>query len=266
MNSSESAEQIVRMSLQGMEVAAKITGSGAKNIAVMLYTIMKDKKTYKGKTNLDNMLRSGSQLNVFSLKEQDLKKFTEESKRYGVLFSALIDKKHPNLDGMVDIMVRAEDAPKINRIVDRFKLASVDIATIKSEIEKDKIEEMLKDAKERGVEVKSFEERLADEIMSKPIQKDGNDLSNPNLAKTEKDPLSEPLSDHKNKEGVKPTRIKKSVREDLREAKVLSKKMNEERNTIVNDRESKDVSKENIRETKHTQPIPKKKKNKERGI
>ena len=29
----ESAEQIVRMSLEGFEVAAKITGAGAKNIA-----------------------------------------------------------------------------------------------------------------------------------------------------------------------------------------------------------------------------------------
>ena len=29
----EAAEQIVRMSLEGFEVAAKITGAGAKNIA-----------------------------------------------------------------------------------------------------------------------------------------------------------------------------------------------------------------------------------------
>ena len=35
----EAAEQIVRMSLEGFEVAAKITGSGAKNIAILLYTI-----------------------------------------------------------------------------------------------------------------------------------------------------------------------------------------------------------------------------------
>ena len=33
----EAAEQIVRMSLEGFEVAAKITGAGAKNIAILLY-------------------------------------------------------------------------------------------------------------------------------------------------------------------------------------------------------------------------------------
>ena len=33
----DAAEQIVRMSLEGFEVAAKLTGAGAKNIAVLLY-------------------------------------------------------------------------------------------------------------------------------------------------------------------------------------------------------------------------------------
>ena len=45
MNTSgDAAEQIVRMSLEGFEVAAKITGAGAKNIAVLLYAILKEEK------------------------------------------------------------------------------------------------------------------------------------------------------------------------------------------------------------------------------
>ena len=36
-NSGDAAEQIVRMSLEGAEVALKITGSAAKNIAAALY-------------------------------------------------------------------------------------------------------------------------------------------------------------------------------------------------------------------------------------
>ena len=43
MNTSgEAAEQIVRMSLEGFEVAARITAAGAKNIVVLLYSILKD--------------------------------------------------------------------------------------------------------------------------------------------------------------------------------------------------------------------------------
>lgn len=40
----EAAEQIVRMSLEGFEVVAKITGAGAKNIAILLYSILKEEK------------------------------------------------------------------------------------------------------------------------------------------------------------------------------------------------------------------------------
>ena len=42
--SSDAAEQIVRMSLQGFEVGARITGSGAKEVAALLLAVMKDKK------------------------------------------------------------------------------------------------------------------------------------------------------------------------------------------------------------------------------
>ena len=137
MNTSgDAAESIIRMSLQGIEVAARISGSGAKNVAVLLCAILKEQEKVKGKTKLVNMLKSGKELKVFSVKYDDLKQFTEEAKRYGVLFSALIDKKQKNVDGMVDIMVKAEDAGKINRIVERFNLATIDTASIKSDIQK----------------------------------------------------------------------------------------------------------------------------------
>ena len=37
--SSDSAEQTIRLTLEGMEIVAKISGAAAKNIAVALYTI-----------------------------------------------------------------------------------------------------------------------------------------------------------------------------------------------------------------------------------
>lgn len=46
--SSDAAEQIVRISLNGMEVAAKITGKAAVEVANMLYAVMKDQKKTKG--------------------------------------------------------------------------------------------------------------------------------------------------------------------------------------------------------------------------
>ena len=85
------------------------------------------------------MLRSGKELKVFTVKQSDLKIFAKEAKRYGVLYCALKGiRKNP--DGLVDVMVRAEDASKINRIVERFELAAVDKASIRNEITKDREE------------------------------------------------------------------------------------------------------------------------------
>lgn len=245
MNSSESAEAVVKISLEVGEVAAKIVGTGVERLAVAIYTIAKDKKMTKGKTKLNNMLKSGSPLQIFSLKEGELKKFHEESKKYGVLYTALIDKKHPDLDGMVDIMVRAEDAPKVNRIVERFKLSAVDMASIKTEIEKDKIEEMIKDAKERGVEVKSDEEKLADDIMSKPIQKEKNEMPNPNVAMAEKNPLSELSSENKKNLGVATNQKKPSVRETLKKIKEEQKE-NSKSDVVKEEKTSKNIEKSKV--------------------
>lgn len=45
-HSGDAAEQIVRMSLEGVEVAAKITGSAAKEIGTFLVAALKSKKVY----------------------------------------------------------------------------------------------------------------------------------------------------------------------------------------------------------------------------
>ena len=104
----DTADQMTKMTLEGIEVAAKISGSAAKSLAAMLYAMLNDKKKVKGKTRLDALLRSGKELKVFALRHDDLKVFCEEAKRYGVLYSVLKEKN--NTDGICDIMVRAEDA------------------------------------------------------------------------------------------------------------------------------------------------------------
>ena len=131
--SGDAAEQVVRMSLEGTEMAIKLAGAGAKKLAVLLYAVYKDQKKTKGKVRLTNMLRSGKALKVFAVKDEDLARFRAEAKKYGVLYTVLKDRDAG--DGLTDLMVRAEDASKINRIFERFKLAGVDMGTVQSEIE-----------------------------------------------------------------------------------------------------------------------------------
>lgn len=200
-NTGDAAEQMVRFSLEGTEVALKLTGSAAKNIAAALYSVLKnrDKTKIKGRQRLTSMLKSGRELKVFTVPEKHLKQFAAEAKRYGVVYCALREKGQ-SADGMVDILVRAEDASKINRIVERFHLAAVDTVSIKQEIEKSKA---APDAK--------HEEKLLNELLGAS--------ENPPPGRTEKSPPSAPISETPEKTAGSTDPSKKSVREELRQIK-----------------------------------------------
>ena len=173
------------------------------------------------------MLRSGKELKVFTVKSGDLKKFTQEAKKYGVLYCVLADRGNKDPNAEVDVIARAEDASKISRIVERFNLASVDTASIVNEAEKSKGEKgKTKNAKaagekdagakdgqpepDIGVQEKAEKDRLMDALMGKPIKKEEN-APNPSLAKTEKSPLSEPTlkQQRKSAEGATMTKAEK---------------------------------------------------------
>ena len=279
----EAAEQIVRMSLEGFEVAAKITGAGAKNIAILLYSILKEEQKTKGKARLTNMLRSGKELKVFTVKSGDLKKFTQEAKKYGVLYCVLADRGNKDPNAEVDVIARAEDASKISRIVERFNLASVDAASIVTEAEKSKGEKTKpKDAKtagekdagakdgqpepDIGVQEKAEKDRLMDALMGKPIKKEEN-APNPSLAKTEKSPLSEPTSEQQRKsaEGATMTKAEKpSVREELRKIKE-GRKEQEADAAPAKEKSSDRAKKPPAGKTEHKQPQKRKRKPKSKG-
>ncbi len=51
-NGGDAAEQVVRLSLEGFEVAARLSGSAAKNIALLLVSVLKQEQKTKGKAGL----------------------------------------------------------------------------------------------------------------------------------------------------------------------------------------------------------------------
>jgi len=61
------------MTLNGVEVAAKISGKAAERLAVLLYAVLKDQKKTRGKTRLNSMLRSGKELRSLPLATETLK-------------------------------------------------------------------------------------------------------------------------------------------------------------------------------------------------
>ena len=214
MNSADTADQMMKMTLEGIEVAAEIGlkagGTAAKSLAVTLYAILTDNKKIKGRTNLDNMLKSGKELKVFAIHHSDLEKFCTEAKHYGVLYSVLKEKN--NTDGIVDIMVRAEDASKISRMVDKFDLATIDIKAIRESVLSQK-------------DIKPMSDEEHDALLSKLM----DEKPNPELARMSKDgtpfePSSKTLKKENKKKAVARKRSiattdRPSVRKELQEIK-----------------------------------------------
>jgi hypothetical protein len=265
--SGDAAEQVVRLSLETFEVTAKLTGSAAKEVAILLASVLKQGVAQSGKTRgkarLTSMIKSGKELKVFSIQQRDLQKFTQHAKKYGVLYCVLRDRNTKNPDATIDIITRAEDASKIQRIVERFELGKVDKASIVSEAEKDVAQ---REAAERDVPTKSKGERTVDEAMGAPVQKEQNAQENPTAAKTEKGPPSaqnlEPAGTHTDKGTAKAAGKKPSVREKLNGYKAAAAKRKEA------ERIQPEVEKTKVQQkpsqTVHQQPKVKKKKPKER--
>ena len=263
-NGGDAAEQIVRLSLEGFEVAAKLTGSAAKNVALLLVSVLKQEQQTKGKARLTNMIRSGKELKVFSLPQKDIQKFTEQAKRYGVLYCLLRDKTTRAGDAPVDIIARAEDASKIQRICDRFELGKIDKAGVVSQAEKDKAD---RDAVAKEVPTKTRGEIIVEQAMGDPVQKEGQSHQNPTVAKTEKSPPSERSSEISgtaiDRGTAKQADKKPSVREKLERYKVAAKADKEADRAEPALSKEKSKTPEPNRQTVHTQP-KKHKKSKER--
>ena len=116
---SEPADQIVRYTLEGAEVALKLSGLAAKNFAVFVYAVLKDQKKTRGKTHLVRMLKEQRPLKFFTVPSSQMREFAQEAKKRGLLFVPIRNKQNP---GEVELVVFADDAAKVNRVMDRLNL------------------------------------------------------------------------------------------------------------------------------------------------
>ena len=104
---------MVREALQVTEVAIKLSALGIKNALALSLAYAKENPKVKGKTSLDRLLREGKELKIIALQSKDVGQFKELAKQYGVLFAVVKDKAQ---NEKVDVMFKAEDVAKLNRI------------------------------------------------------------------------------------------------------------------------------------------------------
>ena len=119
----EPADQVVRYSLEGTEVALRLSGTAAITFAKFVAAVLQDQKKTHGKTRLVRLLREGKPLKFFSVEKERMREFAHEAKMHGLLFVPMRDKTDPD---HVEIAILADDASKVNRIFDRLQLDVVD--------------------------------------------------------------------------------------------------------------------------------------------
>ena len=115
---SDAAEQMVRETMIISETAAKLAGLGAKNLAVLLTLYLREEHQFKGETNLKKLLKEGKEIRVFCLDKDNLAEFKKHAKDYGIVYSALKQKNDES--NIIDILIKAEDTPRVNRILEKM--------------------------------------------------------------------------------------------------------------------------------------------------
>ena len=83
----EPADQVVRYSLEGTEVALRLSGSAAITFAKFVAAVLQDQKKTHGKTRLVRLLREGKPLKFFSVEKDRMREFAHEAKMHGLLFT-----------------------------------------------------------------------------------------------------------------------------------------------------------------------------------
>ena len=68
---------------------------------------------------MERMLKERKPMKFFSVPKDRLREFAQEAKSKGLLYVIIRDKKHPDLS---EIMVFAEDAAKVNRVLDNMQI------------------------------------------------------------------------------------------------------------------------------------------------
>lgn len=267
----EAAEQVVdmatNMTVKGVEVVANLTGKGAVSLATFLIAALKDTKRTKGRVRMRAF--NGKPTKVFVIRREDMKQFAEEAKKYGILYAAVFNKKEN--DGIVDVVVNADDAAKVNRISERFAMSVEEVEKLREEILKSREEKAQDAERERTAppdeKTHTVDDNTLAEMMGAPAPQQtehkqpidiGGNAENPTMeAQTARSNPSEPLSGNSRDSAVDNSIDERpSIKQQIKEIK-------EERKARAEQAKSQPKYTKN-RETVHEQPKRKRTSTKER--
>ena len=168
------------------------------------------------------MLKSGRPLEVFTVSREHFRTFAQQAKSYGVSYCAM--KNKGDKDGVTDVLVFRDEAPRINRIAERFRFAEVkpDVKT-NTEIAEEKAEKQSPDSKAENRSDNSEENSRKDNdiILNKLLgnsAEKGEKKENPDPARAEENRRSGRISEKQSRsmKNISKPSVKKEL-ESIRE-------------------------------------------------
>ena len=137
----DAAEEVVRMAVNGADVAIRLVGAGAKNLALLLLAWARNEKVHAGKTSLPKLLTSGDELHVLSLTKEQYEGFKRQAKKK-ITYAPFLNTK--SKDGKVDIVLGAKQLHFANYILNRIGYGNIEPGTgARAEILDDREKEAL---------------------------------------------------------------------------------------------------------------------------
>ena len=122
----DAAEEVVRMAVNGADVAIRLVGAGAKNLALLLLAWARNEKVHAGKTSLPKLISSGDELHVLSLSKEEYAAFKKQARKK-ITYAPFLNNK--NKDGKVDVVVGLKQEGIVNRILDRIGYQNIKAGT-----------------------------------------------------------------------------------------------------------------------------------------
>lgn len=151
----EASNQILQTTILLLIESGKMTlhivGRGATQITAMLGALLSQQNKTRGAMRLSSLLRSGTGLEVYTIRPDQLKAWAQVAKQYGVPYTVV--KGDTLDDGMLDIFIRPEDAPRVNRMCERAHLELTPMATVES---REATEQEIQAAREANPEWENF--------------------------------------------------------------------------------------------------------------
>ena len=120
------SDQIVRLVLSGSVFFLKVSGQASVELLKFISAAASEESKASGRVRLKSLLQSGSELKVFTLQgDERFNAFKDAANDYGVKYSVVKRHGEDKEAGIYDIMVKAEDASKINRIIEKYSLVEI---------------------------------------------------------------------------------------------------------------------------------------------